>query len=236
MADDNIDYLECLEYGDHFDKEVAKLLGKSKLVDVGEVKTYVASTVIAVAAELEKQGIKRSGVRVDRKEVAAKTIALRKGIEKFHHYLGSLDDDQGFDLDAFFKHGNLGSISTLKLADLDQFAGEVLRGFAAPANANLPDAAKWKLRLENAQSALGKTIADKNASAGITIQGTAALVAARQAFLVAYNGVAKRLVQAVLIQLGRKDELRLFFKDLQVNEGSASPTAPNDAAPVAPGG
>jgi len=232
MADDNIDYLECLEYGDHFDKEIDELNGKSKLVDVGELKTLVASATAAVGTELEKQGIKRSGVRVDRKEVAAKVTVLRKDIEKFHHHLGSLDDDQGFDLDAFFKDGNLGPISTLKPADLVQFAGGVLRGFAVDANANIPDAAKWKLRLETSQSALKGSIADKSASSGNTIQGTVALVAARQAFLVAYNGIAKRLVQAVLIQLDRKDELRLFFKDLQVNEDAAP--APNDTAPVPP--
>ena len=236
MADDRFDYLECLEYGDHFDKEIDELNGKSKLVDVGELKTLVASATAAVGTELEKQGIKRSGVRVDRKDVAAKVTILRKDIEKFHHYVGSLDDDQGFDLDAFFKDGNLGSISTLKPADLVQFAGDVLRGFAVDANANIPDAAKWKLRLATSQSALKGAIADKSASSGNTIQGTVALVAARQAFLVAYNGIAKRLVQAVLIQLDRKDELRLFFKDLQVNEGAAPPPAPNDATPVAPGG
>ena len=236
MSDDRIDYLECLDYGDHFIKEVDELVGKSKLVDVGELKSHVASTMTAVATELEKQGIKRSGVRVDRKDVAMKTAALRKDLEKFHHYLGSLDDDQGFDLDAFFKNGNLGPISTLKPADLGQYAGDVLRGFAVDANKNLPDAAKWKLRLETTQSALVNAIGDKSASAGKTIQGTVALVAARQAFLVAYNGIAKRLVQAVLIQLDRKDELKLFFKDLQVNEESSPASTPNDAAPVATGG
>ncbi len=79
-------------------------------------------------------------------------------------------------------------------------------------------------------------IGDKSASTGKTIQGTVALVDARQDFLVAYNGVAKRLVQAVLIQLDRKDELKLYFKDLQVNEASTPAPAPNDAAPGAPGG
>jgi hypothetical protein len=240
MADDNIDYLECLDYGDHFIKEVDELNGKSKLVDVGELKTYVASTVADVAIELEKQGIKRSGVRIDRKDVAAKTGALRKQLEKFHNHLGSLDDDQGYDIDAFFKGGNLGTISALKPADLGLYAGEVIRGFAADANKNLPDASKWKTRLEDAKSALGSAIADKSTSSGITIQGTVALVAARQAFLVAYNGVAKRLVQGILIQLDRKDELKLFFKDLQVNEDStpvpAPAQAPKDATPVKPGG
>lgn len=236
MPDDRIDYLECLDYGDHFNKEVDELVGKSKLVDVGELKSHVASRMTAVATELEKQGIKRSGVRIDRKDVATKTAALRKDLEKFHHYLGSLDDDQGFDLDAFFKNGNLGSISTLKPADLGQYSGDVLRGFAVEANKNLPDAAKWKLRLETTQSALANAIGDKSASTGKTIQGTVALVEARKAFLVAYNGIAKRLVQAILIQLDRKDELKLFFKDLQVNEDTASTPAPNDSGPVVTGG
>ncbi len=64
---------------------------------------------------------------------------------------------------------------------------------------------------------------------------------AMQAFLVAYNGVAKRVIQAVLIKLGRKDELRLFFKDLQVNESSSGAgvnptTEENNPAPTAEGG
>src|SRR5689334_283340 len=103
MADDHIDYLECLEYGDQFLQQVDELAGKSKLVDIAELKTLVTSSMTAVATELEKQGIKRSGVRVDRQEVATKVGALRKHVEKFHHYLGSLDDDQGYDIDAFFK-------------------------------------------------------------------------------------------------------------------------------------
>lgn len=236
MPDDHIDYLECLEYGDHFLNEVVSLAGKSTLVDISALKSYVASTMTAVATELEKQGVKRSSVRIDRQDVAAKVGALRKHVQKFHHYVGSLDDDQGFDVDAFFKGGNLGPVSTLKPADLVQFVGDVLRGFAADANKDLPDAAKWKTRLLDAQSALAAAIANKGASTGTTIQGTAALVAARQAFLVAYNGIAKRLVHAVLIQLDRKDDLRLFFKDLQVNEtGSASPASSEVASDTTTG-
>lgn len=232
MADDHIDYLECLEYGEHFVKEVPALAGKTPLVDIGALGAYVTTAMTDVATELEKQGIKRSGVRADRQEVSSKCAVVRKTLEKFHHHVESLDEDQGYDVEAFFPGGNRGPLSTLKPADLNQFAALVLRGFAAPANTNLPDGNKWKTRLETAQSELASAIGDKGASTGKTIQATAALVAAREAFLVAYNGVAKRLVLAVLIKLDRKDELRLFFKDLQVNETSTAAIPP--ASPASP--
>lgn len=231
MADDYIDYLECLEYGDHLVKEIDKLATQTTLVDIPQIKALVATAMAAVAAELEKQGIRRSDVRVDRQDVAAKSAALRKQIEKFFHHIGALDEDQGYDVEAFFPGGNLGSISTRKPADLAQDAGEILRGFSTSANASLPDASKWKQRLEDAQTALVGAIAGKSSSTSDTIMATADLVAARQEFLTAYNGIAKRLVQAVLIKLGRKDDLRLFFKDLQVNE---TPRGTKSAMPASP--
>jgi hypothetical protein len=231
MADDHIDYLECFEYGDHFLAEVDKLNGLTTIVNIADVKADVSAAMASLAAELDKQGIQRSSVRVDRKDVSEKTAALRKHIDKFFHYVSSLDDDQAFDIDAFFKGSNLGAISTLKPSDLAQRANDIGRGFAADANKNLPDAAKWKARIEDAKTALESAIAGKGTKTGNAIQGTTALVAARQAFLVAYNGVAKRAIQAVLIKLGRKDELRLFFKDLQVNE-SSSGTAVNPTTEV----
>ena len=230
MADDYIDYLECLEYGEAFTSEVPKLAGASNLVDIAALTTYVTTAMQSVATELEKQGIKRSGVRIDRKEVELKTAAMRKALEKFYHYVGSLDDDAGADIEAFFEGGNLGSLAALKPADVAQRAADVIRGFAA--NTSLPDGAKWKTRLEDAQSALVGALAGKGSSTGTTIQGTAALVAARQGFLVAYNGVAKKLIGGVLTSLGRKDELRLYFKDLQVNESSRA--KPADEPPAAP--
>ncbi|TKD12163.1 hypothetical protein [Polyangium fumosum] len=222
MADTYIDYLECLEYGDFFLNEVQKLAGASALVDIVKLHDHVAGAMIGVAAELEKQGIKRSTVRVDRKEVEARSLALRKDVEKFYHYLGSLDEDVAHDADAFFPGGNQGSLAALKPADLAQKAGEILRGFSANANKDLPEAAKWRARIEGTQGALVGALAGKGTSSGHAIQGTTALVAARETFLVAYNGVAKRIVLGLLVSLGRKDELKLFFKDLQVNESRPS--------------
>jgi hypothetical protein len=125
----------------------------------------------------------------------------------------------------------LGNVSQMKPADLAQKAGEILRGFAAPANASLPDGAAWKARIENARAALVAALADKETTSAAAIQATQGLTAAREAFLVAYNGVAKRIVLGLLASLDRKDELPLFFKDLQVNE--RRPAAKPVPAPTA---
>ena len=231
MADDYIDYLECLEYGEFFATEVQKLTGTSNLVDIDALAAYIASAMQSVATELEKQGVNRSGVRIDRRDVEVKTTAMRKALEKFYHYLGSLDDD--LDIAAFFAGGNLGTLAALKPADVAQRAGEVIRGFSA--NTSVPDGARWKTRLEDAQSALVGALSGKGSSTGTSIQGTAALVAARENFLNAYNGVAKKLIGGVLTSLGRKDELRRYFKDLQVNESSRTkPVADPPVPPATP--
>ena len=234
MADDYIDYLECLEYGEFFTTEVQKLAGASNLVDIDALSAYVGTAMRSVATELEKQGVNRSGVRIDRQDVEVKTTTMRKTLEKFYHYLGSLDDDANLDIAAFFAGGNLGTLSALKPADVAQRANEVIRGFAA--NTAVPDGARWKTRLEDAQSALVAALSGKGSSTGTSIQGTASLVVARENFLNAYNGVAKKLIGAILTSLGRKDELRLYFKDLQVNESGRAKPAPEEPTPPATGG
>jgi len=236
LADDHIDYLECIEYGDHFQTEAKQLVGLSPIVDVDALIAHVAAAQKGVAAQLAAQGIKLSDLRGDRKDVDAAAPALRKAIEQFHKYLGSVDDALGIDREAFFPGGNLGKISQMKPADLVGKANQVLDGFAAPANAGLPQSATWIARLTTARDALAAATSGKGSSRTASIQGTAGLVAAREAFIKAYNGVAKKIVAGLLALLDRRDELRLFFKDLQVNEaGSSTPEAPATPAPAAPG-
>lgn len=236
--DDYIDYLECLEYGTHFTTEVKKLSGASPLVDMDALASHVGSAMTLVETELQKQGVNRSGVRLDRQDVETKTKAARKTLEKFYHYLGSLDDESGVDIEAFFAKGNLGTLAALKPADVAQRLGEVLRGFVV--NTSVPNGASWKTKLEDAQSGLVAALSGKGSSTGTSIQGTSALVAARESFLVAYNGVAKKLVSGVLTVLGKKDDLRLYFKDMQVNEsrskdsGAEAPPAPTPFSPERP--
>jgi hypothetical protein len=219
MPDNHIDYLEVREYTDDFVTAAKPLIGLSDIVDVAKLCARVSAKADAVDTELEKQGIKRSGVRGDRKDVEAKTEALRKAITKFHSYLNSLDDDVTFDMNAFFQGGNQGMLAALKPADLVQRAGAILRGFEVKANVNLPDAEACKTKLAGARDALSTALGDKGGNVLASIQGTAELMAAREAWLNDYNGGAKRIIWALLAFLGRKNEYRLFFKDLQVNEG-----------------
>jgi len=65
-------------------------------------------------------------------------VLYEQSHRQIFHDVRLLDDDQIFDIDAFFQGSNPGVISTLKPADLAQYTGETLRGFSA--DTNLPDA------------------------------------------------------------------------------------------------
>lgn len=238
MADDYIDYLECREYGNHFCNEAKNLIGASALGDIGALITHLQSHIGAVTTELGKQGIEKSGTRVNRQEAEAKSSALRAQITKFHHYLSSLDDNIPFDMEAFFKKGMLGDIAKQKPADLIEKAAQILRGFEAPGNSALPEADKWKTKLQAAEDQLSTATLGKSTHSGQHIRATKELIAARQAFLKAYNRVAKPIVRAVLVSLEREHEMPLYFKDLAVNEeaaGKESNPPANPAEPAQPG-
>jgi hypothetical protein len=225
-VDVHIDDGEVAEYADHFVHEAQKLVGLSPLVDMNGVIDLVRTTAQSVADELAKQGVNKSGLRGERKGVKELAPALSAEIERFHGYLRSLDAGASVDPEAFFPGGKLGRLAQVKPADLVSRASTILRGFGVPANANMPDAAKWQASLTAARDALQSVVLGKSSKANHAVQRTAALVTARDAFLDAYNGIAKRVVMAVLIHAGRRDERRLYFKDLQVNEGPGAKPAP----------
>lgn len=233
MADDYIDYLEVGEYGGHFVEEAQKLVGASKLVDVEELRTLIGNAVEKVAVELEAAGVKRSDMRTSRGSVETATEAARKEIDRFYSFLGSLDDDVKVDKAAFFPGNKLGALAALKPADLKGKLDDLARGFSAPANAALPDRAKWEQKLTGARDALGGALVGKGGARGLSIKSTAGLIAAREGFLKAYNGVAKRLIQGLLASLGREGEMKLFFSDLVVHEsGKARAPSAGEGAPA----
>ena len=215
MADSYIDYDEVSEYGNHFASEAKKLLGASPLVDVAKLVKLVAGDVAAVAAELEKAGAKRGGLRSTAIDVKALSAGTSATVEQFFRYLGSLDEGV-VDVATYFDRGQLGRHANLKPADVRSKAQRALRGFAA--NPKLPGGAAWKKKLTDSEAALGAALDGKGEAASGSITKTADLVAAREKFLVSYNGVAKRLVLGLLTSLGREGEMGLFFKDLLVNE------------------
>lgn len=228
MADNHIDFFEVGEYGGHFVEEVQKLVQVSPLVNVEALIALVGGAVGSVNAELEKVGVKRSDLRTGRSDTEGAAERGRKEIERFYSYLGSLDDDVAVDRKAFFSEGKMGALAVLKPGDVKSKLEDVLRGFTAPANAGLPEHAKWAQKLGAARDGLAGALAGKGSARSVSVQSTAGLVAAREEFLDSYNGVAKRLIRGLLASLKREEEMRLFFLDLQVNEGGK---AKKDEAP-----
>lgn len=216
MSDNYINYLEVDEYGTHFVSTAASLVGASPLVNVQELLDLVQAKTNAVNTELEKAGIQRSALRQGSSNTQTASEDAKAEINRFWSYLQSLEPGVPVDVEAFFKGAKQGSLAGLKPADIKGKLIEVLAGFAADANKNLPDGAKWQTRLSAARDALSGLNAGTVRSASIA--ATAELRDAREDFLTAYNGVAKRVVLGLLILLGRKDEYAHFFKDLQVNE------------------
>ncbi len=236
MADPYIDDAETFEYGDHLIAQLATLRGQSALVDVDALAAHVGAALAEVERELAAVGVKRGDLSASRLTVGDATPRARKELERFFHHLGSLDEDEvTFQLDAFFPAGNLGPLAALKPADVAARLDQALRGFELPIHAALPDGAKWKGRLTTARDALSGAVGGRGGATGSSIRGTAGLTAARAGFHTAYVNVARPLVKGLLASLGRADELRLFFLDLQVNEDGSSREAPaTDALPPEP--
>lgn len=162
-------------------------------------------------------------------------------VERFYYHLLSLPVSTGVDVDAFFPGKTLGNLSKLKPADLAGKADQVLLGFAAKSNTGIAGLAKWQSAIDEARTALGHALKNKQSARGTSVTATAGLIAARERFIGLYNGVAKPLVRGLLNELGRPKELELFFLDLQVNEGSPrkhgeGASRSTDTAPLPPTG
>jgi hypothetical protein len=230
MTDAYIDYDEVGEYGNHFTSEAKKLLGASPLVDVAALIKRLSGDTKAVATALEGAGSKRGKRRASSGEVKTTAAMAGKVLDQFWSFLGSID---GVDVAAFFEGGKKGATAKLKPGDVRSKALRALRGFTA--HTKLPQGDAWKKRLTDAEAELGAALGGKGDAHGGSISQTAELVAARESFLVSYNGVAKPIVRGLLTSLGREGEMALFFKDLQVNEGARKRKKAGDGAqPVAP--
>lgn len=217
MADRYIDYFEVSEYGSYFVTEAALLVGASELVNIAALRQRVSAAVEAVVVELEKIGIRRSDLRIGHADVDAALPAVRRELERFHNFLGGLEDDAEVDRESFFPGDRLGNLASLKPADLLARLDEVLLGFLVPANAGVPERDKRKAKLEAVRKTLADALGSSSANTNRVISATAGLAAARERFLGLYNGVAKPLVRAMLADLGRADEYTRFFLDLQVD-------------------
>lgn len=234
MADEYIDYWEVGEYGGQCVSALGSLGSDATLLNVSALQTQVQSAVSAVNTQMELAGMKRSDLRGHRQTVEEAAVEGRSVIEKFHWWLGSQDDDAPMDREAFFPGMKLGTLAALKPADVRARLEDMVRGFAVPKNAAMPERAARLLKVTTARDAMDAAIAGKGGSSAQKLQSTAGLVAAREAFLVVYNKVAKPMVRGQLVALGREAEMKNFFPDLAVNEGSRKAATSGEPQPTVP--
>lgn len=234
MADTYIDFYEVGEYGPHFMTTAEALRNASEMVAVDKLIALVKTRVDNVAAELERAGIKRSDLRAGNGGLGETAASARELVARFWNHLLSLDPKEfKHDVAAFFAGERLGALAALKPSDVKAKVGTVLKGFAAPGNASLPLGAQWKAKLEAAHESIGGSEQGQGNALMNKLNSSRELGKARQDFIDAYNGVAKPIIRGLLALLGREDELKNFFKDLQVQEdqprGASSTTGASEA-------
>jgi hypothetical protein len=246
VADRYIDNREVVEYGRHFLGEVVRLIGLSAAVDIAALQQLVQVVVEAMEGALSVANRQQSGARTGRTGTSAAKADTIDKLRRFHYHLKTLPQGTAFDLEAFFIGGAPGGIHRLKPADVLARAEYAVSGFSAPANAGLPGTPEWLPVLIDTRNELAAAIEGKRTARGGDKDAVGSLAEIRERFLNVYNNVAKRLVWAVLAEVGRLDDYRRYFLDLQVNEEGRRPVAepeiPDDgtetpgAGPDAPAG
>jgi hypothetical protein len=231
MSDSYIDVFEVDEYGRYFLEQAIALIGASTLVNVEAVRERVRARMEAVAREILASGLQRSGLRTSHNDTGDAYEKMLDAVRRFHRYLQSLPPGTPIDVAAFFPGGYIGT--RRKAADLLAQGKQVLIGFEAPANASFPAATEWKTTFTVACVELEQAVVVKGSAKRVTANTMSTLQDARLQFVAVYNGLAKRLVRAVLQDVGRENEFRSFFLDLQVNE-DGSPASAEPEAPEAP--
>jgi hypothetical protein len=232
MPDKHIDCQEVSEYGRYFYNKSERLEGASPLVDI----RLLRQRVLAVVEEAERYRtttmVERSTVRGGRGNIGVASARLASDVRRFRHHVRAQPEEAGLDEEAFFPGGYV-TPAKRKPADLLAQGRDILAGFDAPANASLVNAAEWRATFAVSCASLDAALVDKHGAAHVASAGTEAQAETRRKFLALYNGMAKRLVRVVLQDIGRLQDYRMFFLDLQVNEdGQAAPEAPY--APDAP--
>ena len=230
--DSYIDSPEAVQYGRYFFLHIEPLIGASEVFNVEALRQKVRLKYQAIEAGMMVTNTPRSVVRTGRSAVDDASDDLLGRLRRFYHYLQSLPDEANVDVAAFFAGGKLGNLSQYKPEDMLDRGDAVVRGFAAPTSAGMPNAAEWQAEIVLSTETLTAAINDKLGAANTSSTATSSLARARQEFLHVYNKVAKPAIRGLLAELGREHELRLYFRDMQVNEGRPrTPATP--AEPVA---
>jgi hypothetical protein len=235
FVDPYIDNHEAVVYGQYFFQHVEPLIGASQVVDVEVLRQLVLLKVNAIEAGMTATDTPKSDVRAGRDVVEELNVELVDRLRRFHYYLQSLPASANVDVAAFFANGKLGKISSRKPEDVMARASTVMRGFTTSSGPRVPGGPEWQADILVARTRLNDAIQGKLGASNTATTSGGALIQAREEFLHVYNKVAKRAIRALLAELGREDEFRIYFRDLQVNESRPRPTEPGADPGTGPG-
>lgn len=221
--DPYIDNHEAVLYGRYTYRRTEPLVGASQVIGVQALRELVLGVTNAVEARMTDADTPRSDVRTGREAVEELNEELLDRLRRFFHYLQSLPASANVDVGAFFANRKLGKLSQHSPEDLVARADTVMRGFTTPTSARVPNGAEWQGEILLARTRLDEAVNGKQGASNTASTSGGSLAQARAEFLHVYNKVAKPAMRALLAELGREHELRLYFRDLQVNEDRTSP-------------
>ncbi|UQA54923.1 hypothetical protein [Polyangium aurulentum] len=233
MADRFIDQDETQIYGPHTSKHIRTwLIGLVKQYDpaleyvANQIDASTAAVKVAIDAARAKDAERRKGTLGK----APLLKAAKKLLGQFSLHL-AVHDQGAVDRKVFFtKDGTATSVGAA-VQEVLLVVKHIATMLAEP-KSPVRDAAHWKARFEATAKALAPMAAAVEDARVERRSLTPEVEAARQVWLKVYCS-AKPLVESLLRQVGRVEQMSLVFHDLAVPAGAKVKAPPTDA-PAAP--
>ncbi|UQA57224.1 hypothetical protein [Polyangium aurulentum] len=228
MADKFIDQDETQIYGPYASRHIrARLLGIIPAYDpalhyvTDRIDAATATMAAAVSAAREKDADRRKGAQGK----APILKGAKQLLGKFSQHLSG-HDPGSVDRKVFFPKDGTARGAGSSAQDVLLAVLHVAARLEDP-KSPVRDAAHWRERFDAAAKALASVVAFAEDARVERQSLTPEVEAARQAWLNGYQS-AKALVESLLRQLGRLEQMPLFFHDLNVPSGARVTEAPPD--------
>lgn len=233
MADRFIDQDETQYYGPHSAKNIRKLVGL--LPDFDDALKYTASQIEAHTAAVKETVDDARGKDAERRQgTQAKAPILKQARNLLGQFSKHLASHEAGIIDRkifFVKDGTAKGVG--KAAPNVLLAVTHIKAKLDDAKSPVRERAHWLGRFDTTMKALAPVVAFADDARVDRQSLTPEVEAARQAWLNGYLA-AKSLVECVLRNLGRLEQMPLFFYDLRVPSGTKiSAPLPDDGPEIA---
>lgn len=226
MTDKFIDQDETQIYGPHAARSIRKrLIGKIAEFDTAlhyvadQIETSTATVKLAVDAARVKDATHRDGTKT-------KSSLLKDAYALLGRFSKHLSAHEDIDRKLFFvRDGTAGGVGR-GAQDVLLAVTHIATRLADP-KAGIRDRAHWHNQFDDTMKALAPAVEFANDARADRRSMTPEVEAARQAWLNTYLS-AKCLVEGLLRQLGRLEQMSVFFYDLRVSAGAKVTELPAD--------